>query len=78
MKGERGERYLLDCLFCVQVNCLEPHPQIPVLATSGLDHDVKIFAPSSGVRTDLAGLSEVSRICVCVRDFNILCSGDVC
>ena len=53
----------------MQVNCLEPHPQIPVLATSGLDHDVKIFAPSSGVRTDLAGLSEVSRMCVCVRDF---------
>lgn len=28
------------------VNCLEPHPQIPILATSGLDEDVKIWVPS--------------------------------
>lgn len=28
------------------VNCLEPHPEIPVLATSGLDEDVKIWVPS--------------------------------
>lgn len=28
------------------VNCLEPHPSIPVLATSGLDDDVKIWVPS--------------------------------
>ncbi|KAH8275015.1 hypothetical protein KR018_010077, partial [Drosophila ironensis] len=27
------------------VNCLEPHPFMPVLATSGLEHDVKIWAP---------------------------------
>ncbi|XP_014470208.1 PREDICTED: DDB1- and CUL4-associated factor 8-like [Dinoponera quadriceps] len=27
------------------VNCLEGHPHIPVLATSGLDHDVKIWIP---------------------------------
>ena len=41
------------------VNCLEPHPHIPVLATSGLDHDVKIFSPS-GKPTKLEGLVEVS------------------
>lgn len=29
------------------VNCLEPHPSVPVLATSGLDHDVKIWVPSN-------------------------------
>jgi len=29
------------------VNCLEPHPSIPVLATSGLDDDVKIWCPNS-------------------------------
>ncbi|XP_076654975.1 DDB1- and CUL4-associated factor 8 isoform X2 [Halictus rubicundus] len=29
------------------VNCLEPHPHIPVLATSGLRYDVKIWAPSN-------------------------------
>lgn len=28
------------------VNCLEPHPHIPILATSGLDYDVKIWIPS--------------------------------
>lgn len=27
------------------VNCLEPHPTVPVLATSGLDDDVKIWMP---------------------------------
>ncbi|CAL7933171.1 unnamed protein product [Xylocopa violacea] len=29
------------------VNCLEPHPHIPILATSGLDCDVKIWVPSN-------------------------------
>uniref|UniRef100_A0A0A9Z2F7 DDB1-and CUL4-associated factor 8 n=1 Tax=Lygus hesperus TaxID=30085 RepID=A0A0A9Z2F7_LYGHE len=28
------------------INCLEPHPHIPVLATSGMDHDVKIWISS--------------------------------
>ncbi|XP_046738316.1 DDB1- and CUL4-associated factor 8-like isoform X2 [Diprion similis] len=28
------------------VNRLEPHPHIPVLATSGLDYDVKVWVPS--------------------------------
>ncbi|XP_020288878.1 DDB1- and CUL4-associated factor 8 isoform X2 [Pseudomyrmex gracilis] len=28
------------------VNCLEGHPHIPILATSGLDYDVKIWIPS--------------------------------
>ncbi|XP_023167211.2 DDB1- and CUL4-associated factor 8 isoform X2 [Drosophila hydei] len=28
------------------VNCLEQHPWMPVLATSGLDHNVKIWTPS--------------------------------
>lgn len=41
------------------VNCLEPHPHIPVLATSGLDHDVKIFSPSAPQPTDLAGLEQL-------------------
>uniref|UniRef100_A0A915J6R3 DDB1- and CUL4-associated factor 8 n=1 Tax=Romanomermis culicivorax TaxID=13658 RepID=A0A915J6R3_ROMCU len=29
------------------VNVLEPHPSAPILATSGLDHDVKIWVPSN-------------------------------
>ena len=41
------------------VNCLEPHPHIPILATSGLDHDVKIFSPTAAKPTTLDGLSEV-------------------
>lgn len=42
-----------------QVNCLEPHPHLPVLATSGLDHDVKIWAPTAKAPTQLSGLKEV-------------------
>ncbi|XP_034612193.1 DDB1- and CUL4-associated factor 8 isoform X2 [Trachemys scripta elegans] len=41
------------------VNCLEPHPHLPVLATSGLDHDVKIWAPTAEAPTELTGLKEV-------------------
>lgn len=29
------------------VNCVEPHPGFPILATSGLDHDIKIWVPSN-------------------------------
>lgn len=43
-----------------QVNCLEPHPHLPVLATSGLDHDVKIWAPTAEASTELTGLKDVS------------------
>lgn len=27
------------------VNCLQPHPSLPLLATSGIDYDVKIWEP---------------------------------
>lgn len=27
------------------VNCLEPHPEFPIIATSGLDYDAKIWVP---------------------------------
>ena len=27
------------------VNCLQPHPFFPILATSGIDYDVKIWSP---------------------------------
>ncbi|OBS76407.1 hypothetical protein A6R68_17145 [Neotoma lepida] len=40
------------------VNCLEPHPHLPVLATSGLDHDVKIWAPTAEASTELTGLKD--------------------
>lgn len=29
------------------INVLEPHPTLPILATSGLDHEVKLWMPSS-------------------------------
>ncbi|KAM4014274.1 DDB1- and CUL4-associated factor 8 isoform 2-T3 [Anomaloglossus baeobatrachus] len=41
------------------VNCLEPHPHLPVLATSGLDYDVKIWLPTAKEPTELEGLKEI-------------------
>lgn len=41
------------------VNCLEPHPFAPILATSGLDHDVKIWLPTAEEPTSLDGLKNV-------------------
>ncbi|KAB0345107.1 hypothetical protein FD754_022033 [Muntiacus muntjak] len=41
------------------INCLEPHPYLPVMATSGLDHDAKIWVPTAKVITDLADLKNV-------------------
>ncbi|KAJ8372737.1 hypothetical protein AAFF_G00277450 [Aldrovandia affinis] len=43
------------------VNCLEPHPHLPGLATSGLDHDVKLWAPTAQTPTALKGLNEVMK-----------------
>ncbi len=43
----------------LQINVLEPHPHGPVLATSGLDHDVKIWAPTAKEHTNLEGLRQV-------------------
>jgi len=43
------------------VNCLEPHPNIPVLATSGLDDDIKIWVPSCEKAPKLGGLRATVR-----------------
>ena len=43
----------------LQINVLEPHPNGPIIATSGLDHDIKIWAPTLKEVTDLKGLKEV-------------------
>ncbi len=49
-----------DCILGVwQINVLEPHPNIPVVATSGLDHDVKIWAPTANEYTQLDSLKQV-------------------
>ncbi|XP_014274603.1 DDB1- and CUL4-associated factor 8 isoform X2 [Halyomorpha halys] len=44
------------------INCLEPHPKIPVLATSGLDSDIKIWVPSCENEPSLAGLAKTVKI----------------
>ncbi|KAJ1692590.1 hypothetical protein LUZ63_009288 [Rhynchospora breviuscula] len=41
MKGDRSV-----------VNCIEPHPLVPSFATSGIENDVKIWAPQSFERED--------------------------
>ncbi|XP_072441287.1 DDB1- and CUL4-associated factor 6 isoform X5 [Chiloscyllium punctatum] len=33
------------------VNCLQPHPFDPILASSGIDYDVKIWTPLEGIPT---------------------------
>ncbi|XP_070974677.1 DDB1- and CUL4-associated factor 8-like isoform X1 [Oncorhynchus clarkii lewisi] len=49
MEGDRGG----------VVNCLEPHPHLPGLATSGLDHDVKLWSPTAENLTGLKGLKDI-------------------
>ncbi|KAK2575348.1 hypothetical protein KPH14_012570 [Odynerus spinipes] len=48
------------------VNHLEPHPHIPILATSGLDYDVKIWIPSSENPPTMTNLDK------CVK-YNLRC-----
>ncbi|XP_022907186.2 DDB1- and CUL4-associated factor 8 isoform X1 [Onthophagus taurus] len=43
------------------VNCLEPHPQVPYICTSGLDWDVKVWVPSYEFEPELKGLSDTVR-----------------
>ncbi|XP_037298100.1 DDB1- and CUL4-associated factor 8 [Manduca sexta] len=43
------------------VNCIEPHPRFPILATSGLDKDVKIWAPYNHKDPTYNKLSKVIR-----------------
>ncbi|KAK4887786.1 hypothetical protein RN001_004057 [Aquatica leii] len=40
------------------VNCLEPHPQLPFLCTSGLDWDIKVWVPSCEKDPLMTGLAE--------------------
>jgi hypothetical protein len=47
-----------DLMF--QVNCLEPHPNLPAMATSGLDHSVKIWLPTSTKEPDVKAIENVS------------------
>ncbi|KAJ8382507.1 hypothetical protein SKAU_G00032850 [Synaphobranchus kaupii] len=58
------------------VNCLEPHPHLPGLATSGLDHDVKLWAPTAETPTALKGLKEVMKKNKRERDEDSVRHGD--
>ncbi|KAH9639958.1 hypothetical protein HF086_008053 [Spodoptera exigua] len=42
------------------VNCVESHPKCPVLATSGLDKDIKIWMPKSQYDPTYDGIEKVS------------------
>ena len=44
----------------LQTNVLEPHPSLPVLATSGLDDEVKIWLPSNNSTLDWKEVEKVS------------------
>ncbi|KAM6948780.1 DDB1- and CUL4-associated factor 8 [Aplochiton taeniatus] len=66
MEGDRGG----------VVNCLEPHPHLPGLATSGLDHDVKLWAPTAENLTGLKGLKEVMKKNKRERDEDSVRHGD--
>ena len=48
----------MNCIW--QVNVLEPHPSLPVLATSGLDDDVKIWMPTSNKETSKDEIEKVN------------------
>ncbi|CAL8346499.1 unnamed protein product [Merluccius merluccius] len=58
------------------VNCLEPHPHLPGMATSGLDHDVKLWAPTAEQPTGLKGLKEVMKKNKRERDEDSVRHGD--
>lgn len=55
------------------VNCLESHPNFPVMATSGLDHNVKVWSPMNpnGVRIILTILHE--RIQLLLEQITFFC-----
>lgn len=42
------------------VNVLEPHPNFPILATSGLDSDIKIWSPTNETSNPLDNLADVN------------------
>eukprot|EP00064_Thunnus_orientalis_P001014 superscaffoldBa00000062_g1015 len=66
MEGDRGG----------VVNCLEPHPHLPGMATSGLDHDIKLWAPTAETPTGLKGLKEVMKKNKRERDEDSMRHGD--
>ncbi|PKK67249.1 WD40 repeat-like protein [Rhizophagus irregularis] len=42
------------------VNCVQPHPYYPIICTSGIDYDIKLWYPE-GEENDISNLEEVMR-----------------
>ncbi|CAG0904185.1 unnamed protein product [Cyprideis torosa] len=61
---ERKSGAVLNTLYADEagvVNVLEPHPSVPILATSGLDHDVKVWLPSGDKDPDSSTARRLAR-----------------
>nr|XP_044996446.1 DDB1- and CUL4-associated factor 8-like [Jaculus jaculus] len=41
------------------VTSIDPHPNLPVMASCGLDEEVKVWAPTAGAPTELRGIKDV-------------------
>lgn len=50
---------VLQDSFALQVNVLEPHPHLPILATSGLDNEIKMWVPTREEEPKLPNLQKV-------------------
>ncbi|KAH7690105.1 WD repeat-containing protein 42A protein [Dioscorea alata] len=48
-----GDRYV--------VNCIEPHPYSPVIASSGIENDVKIWTPNATERAPPVNMEELKK-----------------
>ncbi|XP_014262273.1 DDB1- and CUL4-associated factor 8 isoform X2 [Cimex lectularius] len=59
------------------INCIEPHPHIPVLATSGLDSDIKIWIPSCEHEPLLNGLEKTVAENISNRESRIVPGGNL-
>lgn len=67
------DRYTAELVMLLEadhhvVNCLQPHPVLPILATSGIDYDVKLWAPLNEEPSFDKSMAEVvSRLLSCVK-----------
>ena len=58
---------------CWQVNVLEPHPHLPLLATSGLDSDIKLWMPTASQPANMSTLQRASDTsCLVLRTVSVL------
>merc|ERR1712080_122787 len=58
------DRHTGDLIMLLQgdsrvVNCVQPHPFDPILASSGIDHNIKIWAPLADELPDLSDMGEI-------------------